>query len=108
MHIGAVAVELQWVKSLLSKLLTPIQLPPTLFSNNLSVTYLSTNPVFHFRMKYLAIDYHFVHDLVQLSELRVVYFSAGGQLADALTKPLSRSHLFLLCNKIGVISSTPS
>ena len=52
------------MKSLLSKLLAPVQLPPTLFSDNLSATYLSANPVFHSRMKYLAIDYHFVRDLV--------------------------------------------
>ena len=85
-----------------------MQLLPTLFSDNLGTTYLSATPVFHSRMKHLAIDYHFIHDLVQSSELRVVNVSAGDQLVDALTKPLSLSRLFSLCNKIGVISSTPS
>ena len=69
---------------------------------------LSVNPVFHSRMKHLAIDYHFVCDLVQSSELCVVHVSVGDQLADALTKSLSRPSLFFLCNKIGVISGTPS
>ena len=96
------------MKSLLSKLLTPVQLPPTLFSDNLGVTYLSANPVFHSPIKHLAIDYHFVYDLVQSSELRVVHFSTGDQLADSLTKSLSRSRLFYLYNKIYVISDTPS
>ena len=59
-------------------------------------------------MKYLAIDYHFVLDPVQLFDLRAVHVFVGEQLADALTKPLSRSRLFSLCNKIGVISSIPS
>ena len=96
------------MKSLLSELLALVQLPPTLFSDNLGVTYLSVNHIFHSRMKHLAIDYHFVRDLVQSSELRIVQASAGDQLADALTKPLSRSRLFSLCNKVVVISNTPS
>ena len=84
----------------------------TIFSKNYIflrsyTTYLSINLVFHSRMKHLVIDYHFVRDLVQSFELRVVYASAGDQLVDALTKHLSRSHLFSLCNKIGVISGTP-
>ena len=98
-----VAAELQWVKSLLSELLSS---PPTLFPDNLGATFLSANPVFHSRMKHFAADYHFVHDLVQSSELPVVHVSVDDQLADALTKSLSRPRLFSLCNKISVISST--
>ena len=106
--ILASTTELKWMKSLLSELLVPVQLSHTFFSDNLGSTYLSSNPIFHSRMKHLAIDYHFVHNLVQSSKLRVVHVSAGDQLVDALTKPLSRSRLFSLCNKIGVISSTSS
>ena len=106
--IAAFVAKLQWVKSMLSELLAPVQLPPTLFSYKLGATYLSANPFFHSRMKHLTIDYHFVRDLVQSSKLRVVHVSVGDQLADALTKPLSRSHLFSLCNKIDVISGTSS
>ena len=62
---------------MLSKLLAPLRLLPTLFLDNLGVTYLSANLVFHSCMKHLAIDYHFVRDLVQSSELRVVHVSAG-------------------------------
>ena len=105
--IVATAAELQWVKSLMSELLAPVQLSSTLFSDNLSVTYLFANPVFHSRMKHLTIDHHLVRDLVKLSELRVVHVFAGDQLVDALTKLLFGSRLFSLCNKIGVISDTP-
>ena len=58
-------------------------------------------------MKHITIDYHYVCDLVQSSELRVVYVFASEQIANALTKSLSRSHLFYLYNKIDVIYSTP-
>ena len=52
-----------------------MQSPPTLFSDNLGVTYLSSNTVFHSRMKRLEIDYHCVRDLVQSFELRIVHVS---------------------------------
>ena len=73
----AIAAKLQWVKSLLSELLSLVQLLPTLFSDNLGTTYLSANLVFHSHMKHLVIDYHFVCDLVQSSELRVVHVSTS-------------------------------
>ena len=104
----AAAAELQWVKSSLFELFVPMHSPPTLFSDNLGVTYLSTNPVFHSHMKHLAIDYHFVHDLVQSSKLRVTRVSTSDQLVDALTKSLSRSRLFSPCNKIDVVFGTSS
>ena len=75
------------MKSLLSELLTPVQLPLTLFLDNLGATYLSTNPIFHSHMKFLAIDYRFVHDMVQLSEPLVVHVSVDDQLADTLVTP---------------------
>ena len=106
--IVVVAIELQWMNSLLSKLLILVQSPPTLLSNNLGATYLSTNPIFHYRIKHFAIDYHFVCDLVQLSELRVAHVFVDDQLVDALTKSLSRLCLLSRYNKIGVVSGSPS
>ena len=85
-----------------------MQSPSTLFSDNLGVTYLSANHVFHSRMKYLAIDYHLVHDLDKSSELCVIHVPVGDQLANALTKSLSWSRHFSLGNKIDVIYDTPS
>ena len=85
-----------------------MQLPPTLISDNFGATYLSINLVFHSRVKHLTINYHFVRDLVKSFELHVVHVSAGENLADVLTKSLSKSRLFYLYNKIGVIYGTPS
>ena len=106
--IASAAAKLKWVKSLLLELLVPMQSLPTMFSENLYAIYLYTNLVFRSHMKHLVIDYHFVCDLVQLFELHVVHVSAGDQLVDALTKSLSRPRLLSLCNKIDVISGTPS
>ena len=81
---------------------------PTLYSDNLCATYLCANLAFHSRMKHLTIDYHFVRDLVQPSNLRVVRVSFVDQLVNALTKSLPRPCPLDLCVKIGVYDGTPS
>ena len=62
--IGSTATELLWLQQVLQELGITIQQPSTIFSDNIGPTYLCANPVFHSRMKHLAIDYHFVRDLV--------------------------------------------
>ncbi len=54
-------------------------------------------------MKHIQIDLHFVRDIVQKGTLHVHHVNTQDQLADLLTKPLSRQRTELLRNKIGVI-----
>jgi len=42
-------------------------------------------------MKHVAIDFHFIRQRVQSGNLRVSHVSSQDQLADVLTKSLSRS-----------------
>ncbi|WMV19609.1 hypothetical protein MTR67_012994, partial [Solanum verrucosum] len=70
---------------------------PTILCDNIGV-----NPVFHSRMKHVSIDFHFVRNRIAKGQLRVVHVSMKDQLADALTKPLSRQRLEFLRSKIGV------
>jgi len=53
-------------------------------------------------MKHIQIDLHFVRDLVQKGSLQVHHVHTQDQLADLLTKPLSRQHTELLRHKIGL------
>lgn len=48
------------------------------------------NPVFHSRMKHVAIDFHFVRDQVEKQQIEVKNVHSGDQLADAFTKPLPK------------------
>lgn len=56
-----------------------------IYYDNIGATYLAVNPVFHFCMKHLALDYHFVNQFVQSGQLRVTHITSDDQLADALT-----------------------
>lgn len=80
--------EVHWLTSLLSELGFQSVTTPTIYYDNLSATSYSANPVFHSRMKHLALDFHFVREKVQHGSLRVQHIAGGDQLADALTKPL--------------------
>ena len=63
---------------------------------------MAENPVFHSRMKHLALDYHFVRQYIQTGKLRVSHVSSHDQLADVLTKPLPRPAFDSLLLKIGL------
>lgn len=91
-----------WVQNLLSEFGFSVPHTPVLYCDNLGATYLSENPVFHSKMKHLALAYYFIREQVQQGTLRVTHVPTGDQLADFLTKPLSRPRLDLLVSKIGL------
>ncbi|KAH0706494.1 hypothetical protein KY289_011570 [Solanum tuberosum] len=63
----------------------------TIYCDNVGVTYLSHNPVFHTRMKHVAVDFAYVRDQVQANRVQVSHTHACDQLVDTFTKPLPKS-----------------
>ncbi|XP_019100777.1 PREDICTED: uncharacterized protein LOC109132822 [Camelina sativa] len=106
--VADTASELCWVVSLLHELGLKSVTQPVIYCDNVGATYLAANPIFHSRMKHVAFDYHFIRELVQSGFLRVAHVSTKDQLADALTKPVSRSLLNVNLSKIGLSSGRPS
>ncbi|WZZ19965.1 hypothetical protein YC2023_121352 [Brassica napus] len=106
--IASTASEVSWVISLITELGLKQLTTPAIYCDNIGATYLAANPVFHSRMKHLALDYHFVRNLVQAGRIRVSHVTSADQLADALTKPLPRGKHQSLCNKIGLAKGGPS
>ncbi|KAH9680736.1 retrovirus-related pol polyprotein from transposon RE1 [Citrus sinensis] len=104
--VASAVAELTWITNLLSELRLQLPLPPRLLCDNIGATYLCVNPVFHSRMKHLALDYHFVREKVSAGSLQVAHVSTNDQLADVLTKPLVKSRFALLRSKIGVTDGT--
>lgn len=106
--VANTSAELRWICSLLVELGINIKGPPVIYCDNVGATYLCANPVFHSRMKHLALDYHFIRNQVTAGALRVAHVSSKDQLADALTKPLSRAPFLQVTSKIGVAKAPPS
>ncbi|KFK44388.1 hypothetical protein AALP_AA1G251100, partial [Arabis alpina] len=106
--VANTAAEVKWLCSLLGELGITLTHPPVIYCDNVGATYLCANPVFHSRMKHIALDYHFIRNQVQSGALRVVHVSTHDQLADVLTKPLSRMAFNKFSSKIGVTRVPPS
>jgi len=96
--------ELIWVRNLLNELKITIPNTSTIFCDNVGVTYLCHNPVFHSRMKHIAVDFHYVRNQVQAHQVLVKHTHACDQLADTLTKPLPKTTFARCRSKLGVVA----
>ena len=100
-HIAAKNVK--WLR-LLMKELGHEQLTSTkLFIDNTAAEQLCKNPVYHDRSKHVDIKYHFIRDRIKEGEIEVLRVATYGQLADLLTKSLSRGKLLVNCNALNLI-----
>ena len=84
-------MEACWLRQLLMELHCPLQHAIVVYCDNVSVVYLSSNPVQHQRTKHVEIDLHFVHKRVGLSDVRVMHVPTSSQYADIFTKGLPTS-----------------
>ena len=46
-----------------------------IYFDNLEATYIYVNPVFHSKMKHVALDYHFIRQKVNDGSLRITHIS---------------------------------
>jgi len=100
--VASAAAEITWLTNLLQELHVSLPKPPRLMCDNIGATDLCVNPVFHSRMKHLALDFHFVREKVSNGSLQIAHVSTHNQLADVLTKPLAKPRFTHLRSKIGV------
>lgn len=94
------SAETTWLAYLLYELGARIQFPILLHCDNLSATYMASNPVFHARTKHIELDYHFVREKVAFGSHRVCFIPSIDQPADLLTKPLHKHRHTLLSHKL--------
>ncbi|CAN6567708.1 unnamed protein product [Malus baccata var. baccata] len=76
--------------------------PPLLQCDNLSALTLSSNPIFHSKIKHLDTDYHFVWEKVQKGDLVVQYIPTEDQIADVFTKGLHNPMFLKHCKSLGL------
>ncbi|WMV20154.1 hypothetical protein MTR67_013539 [Solanum verrucosum] len=101
--VAHAVAETNWLTNLLKEFRISLDNVPTIYCDNIVTTYFCQNPVFHGRMKQIAIDFHFVKDQVQHQQLRIVHVHSADQLADVLTKSLSKAQTQWVLSKLGVV-----
>ena len=98
--LAQVCAETVWISHLLRELNVPHSAPVTLYCDNLSTTYMASNPVFHARTKHIELDYHFIRELVISGSHRVQFVPSADQTADLFTKGLHKQRFELLRSKL--------
>ncbi|GKD98546.1 ribonuclease H-like domain-containing protein [Tanacetum coccineum] len=91
--VANVVAETCWLRNLLRELHTLLSSATLVYCDNVSVVYLSCNPVQHQRTKHIEIDIHFVRDLVAAGEVRVLRVPSRYQFADIFTKACLQLYL---------------
>jgi hypothetical protein len=71
--------------------------------DNQSCIKLTENPVFHDKSKHIEIRYHYILDMVQRGAIKLHYVSTDEQVADVLTKPLSRVKFEHFRDNLGIV-----
>ena len=62
-----------------------------LYCDNNTAVLMASQPRFHSRAKHIRVAYHAVRDYVAHREIRLHYIPSKNNVADLLTKPLSRA-----------------
>lgn len=93
--------DIIWLKRLFSEV-TTLREVPTLLVDNASAVKLIKNPEFHKRSKHIDIKYHFIREKYGSGDISIDHVDGKYQVADILTKPLSRDRYEMLRNMIGV------
>ncbi|GFZ05453.1 hypothetical protein Acr_17g0010250 [Actinidia rufa] len=101
--LAVATAEVAWIVQLLRDLRLQIPSPPKILCDNKSAIFMAVNPVTRPRSKHIAIDYHFVRELIANGSLKVTFVPSHLQLADSFTKGVTKPQFLLFRNKLHVI-----
>ena len=93
--LAVATVDIAWIVQLLRDLHVTLSTTPKILCDNQSAIFMAVNPVTRPHSKHIAIDYHFVRELVANGTLKVAFIPSHLQLADSLTKGVTKPQFFL-------------
>jgi hypothetical protein len=102
------AAECIWLRQLLGELHCSVTKATVAYCDNVSVVYMSVNPVHHKRTKHIELDIHFVHEHVQVGDLRVLHVPTREQYDGVMTKGLPTSTFEAFRSSMCVVPMTRS
>ena len=91
-----------WLQRVLSELKVEMQDSVKMFSDSQAAISIAKNPVHHDRTKHIEIDRHFISEKVNNGIVQLSYIPTKQQIADVLTKALTRVSFDELNSKLGL------
>ena len=103
-YVAATAATNQalWLRKILTDLDMKQRKATKVNIDNQAAIAISNNPIFHGKMKLFKFKYYFLREVQKNNKLQLIYCKTEDQLADMLTKPLSKTRFETLRDKIGV------
>ncbi|MFN9111482.1 MAG: reverse transcriptase domain-containing protein, partial [Bacteroidota bacterium] len=96
------AKEVQYFRNLLRELGLGPAAPTPILDDNSAAVEIANGGDYRGRMRHLDVGHRYVRELVQASAVSVSYIESKGQIADILTKPLTREQFLVLREKLSV------
>ena len=71
-----------------------------LIYDNQVVLHISSNPIFHERIKYIEVDCHFIKENIASRCLTISFVNSNDQLTDIFTKSLKGHMIKYICDTL--------
>ena len=106
MSVGLCSTEAVWIKNLMMELEIKLlyENPVKIFGDNQCCLKIISNPIFHNRMKHIAVQYYYTRELVNDKIISLEYIKSSENTADLFTKALDKKLFEYHRNSIGVWS----
>ncbi|PRQ54709.1 putative RNA-directed DNA polymerase [Rosa chinensis] len=95
--------EMLWIRNVLKDLGYKLKKPMDLHCDNTAAIEIAHNPVQHDRTKHVEVDRHFIKENLDRKVIRFPFVNSEEQLADVLTKGVSRKVFDSSVDKLGMI-----
>jgi hypothetical protein len=89
--VANVVAEVVWLRQLLQELHSLLTRSTLVYCDNVSVIYLSTNPVQRQCTKQVELNLHFIREWVGVGDVQILHVSTTSQFVDLFTKGLHTS-----------------
>lgn len=99
----ATTCEVVWLKRIMEDLKEEQKEAIKIHYDNQSIIQMMKNPVLHGRMKHIKIQHHFIRELVQKGDIKLIYSNREDQVAKIFTKSLSKIKHYRFRDMLGVL-----
>jgi hypothetical protein len=102
--VSLASQECVWVRRLIVNIDSPIDKSTIIYGDNQSALKLATNLICHARTKHIEIEHNFIRENVLMGLIEVLEVRSKDNIADIVTKSLSKGPFESLKEKLDFIS----